>query len=55
MKACGRKSRKFIIAPKMALHLHESHSMIYSFGILKGVRYLPLGTPRSWVQTLGVL
>jgi hypothetical protein len=33
LKAYGRKSRKFIIAPEMALHWHESHSMIYSFGI----------------------
>jgi hypothetical protein len=33
MKAYGRKTRKFIIAPKMALHWHESHSMICSLGI----------------------
>ena len=38
MKAYSRKTKNFIVAPKMALHWHESHSMIYSFriGLIRG-------------------
>ena len=38
MKALGQKPRKFIIAPKMALHWHKSHLIIYSFriGLIRG-------------------
>jgi hypothetical protein len=33
IKAYGKKTRKFVIAPKTSLYWHEDHSMINSFKI----------------------